>query len=379
MKDLRIAFLLDNGPSNWRGQEDFHFRLCRALVARGACPVLVYSGRISEDVLSRMRASGAEVITEARLQGMRRYYRVLASTFKRFNTNLVHVRYFVYYSIVPWLVRSQSVRRIVYTEANSWLPSKRGRWSWKRQLNWARTKVACRPITRFIAISDFIRDGLIRSGVNAGRISVVYNGVDGDRFLADPLARIAWRRNHGVGANDVIISTACRLVPFKNVKTIVQAFGELVKRGVPARLFVAGTGPLESDLKALTRELGLADRIHWLGHLENPLPLFQGSDIFTLASVGEAFGFVLAEAMACGIPSVGSRCGGIGEVVEEGRTGLLATPEDPRSFADAYERLARDSSLRQAMGEEGVDRARRLFSVDRAVEETLAVYEELLG
>lgn len=379
MKDLRIAFLLDGGPQNWRAQEDFHFRLCHALLARGASPVLVYSGKLSEAVLAGMRASGAEVITKARLQGMRRYYGILASTFKRFNTNLVHVRYFVCHSIVHWLVRSQSVRRVVYTEANGWLPSNRGRWSWKRQLTRARTKAACRPITRFIAISQFIRDRLMLYGLNADRISVVYNGVDVDRFVPDPEVRSAWHRNHGVGANEVVISTVGRLDPIKDVKTIVHAFGELVQRGVPARLFVAGAGPLEPDLKALSGRLGLADRTHWLGHLENPLPLFQASDIFTLASLGEAFGFVLAEAMACGVPCVGSCCGGIGEVVEEGRTGLLATPEDAGSFADAYERLARDSNLRRTMGREGVDRARRLFSVDRAVEETLAVYEELLG
>ena len=378
MKDLRIAFLLDSGPRNWASQEVFHFRLCRALVARGASPVLIYSGKMSEEVLSRMRTSGAEVITEAKLHGMRHYYRVLASTFKKFDINVVHIRYFVYYSIVPWLVRSQSVRKIVYTEANGWLPSERSWWSWKRQLNQARTKVACRPILRFIAISDFIRDRLIGNGVNPSRIRVVYNGVDIDRFAPDPEGRIAWRNKHGVGANEVVISNVNRLDPIKDIKTIVYAFSELVKRGAPARLFVAGTGPLEKDLKALSEQLGLADRVHWLGYLENPLPLFQGSDIFTLASLGEAFGFVLAEAMACAVPCVGRRCGGIGEVIEEGNTGLLAVPEDPRSFADAYERLTRDSSLRSAMGHESVDRVRRLFGLDNAVENTLAVYEELL-
>ncbi len=378
MKNLNIAFLLDNGPSNWRTQEEFHFRLSRALVARGATPVLVYSGKLSEDVLSRMRDSGAEVITEARLQGMRHYYRVLASTFKRCDTNLVHVRWFVYYSIVPWLVRSRSVRRVVYTEANSWLPSERGKWSWKTQLNRLRTKAACRPITQFIAVSQFIRDGLVRSGVNANRIRVVYNGVNVDRFVPDPEAQIAWRSDYGIAADEVVISTVNRLHPYKDVKTIVLAFGELVKRGVPARLFVAGSGPLESDLKTLSGQLGLTDRIHWLGHLEDPLPLLQGSDIFTLASRGEAYACALVEAMACGIPSVGSRCGGNSEAVEEGRTGLLATPGDPSSFADAYERLAQDINLRQAMGQQSLDRAQRLFSVDRAVEETIGVYEKLL-
>ncbi len=378
MKDLRIAFLLDNGPPNWRAQEVFHFRLCRALIARGATPVLIYSGKMSEEVLSRMRTSGAEVITEARLHGMRHYYRVLASTFKKFDINVVHIRYFVYYSIVPWLVRSQSVRKIVYTEANGWLPTERSRWSWKRQLNRIRTKVACRPILRFIAISDFVRNGAIRNGVNSSRIRLVYNGVDIDRFVPDPKARIAWRNKHGVNTDEVVISNVNRLDPIKDIKTVIHAFGELVKRGVPAQLFIAGAGQLEEDLKARSERLGLADRVHWLGHVENPLPLLQGSDIFTLASLGEAFGFVLTEAMACGLPVVGSRCGAIGEVVEEGRTGLLATPEDPSSFADAYERLARDSTLRSAMGQASAERVRSFFSLDSAVENTLVVYEELL-
>ena len=144
-------------------------------------------------------------------------------------------------------------------------------------------------------------------------------GVDVDRFVSDAEGRIAWRRDHGIGANEVVISNVNRLDPIKDVKTVVSAFGELVQRGVPARLFVAGAGPLEPDLKALSRQLGLTERTHWLGHLENPLSLFQGSDIFTLASVGEACSCVLAEAMACGIPSVGSRCGANGEVVERKR------------------------------------------------------------
>jgi len=378
MKDLRVAFLLDMGPHNWKSQEETHFRLCRALVARGATPVLVYSGKVAEDVLSRMQSSGAEVITEARLHGTRHYYRNLKATFRKFNVNLVHVRYFVCQSMIHWLARSLSVRRIIFTEANGYMPSNRGHWNLKRVLGRSQMKLACWPVTRFIAISQFIRDRLILYGVNADRIAMVYNGIEVDRFAPDPEARIAWRRSQGIGPDEVVVSTVGRLDPIKRVDTIVHAFGELVKRGVPAQLFVAGAGPLESDLKAISAGLGLADRIHWLGHVENALPLFQASDIFTLASVGEAFGFVLAEAMACGVPCVGSRCGGIPEVVDEGRTGLLATPGDPCSFADAYERLARDGGLCRAMGQAGVDRVRRLFDVDGAVENTLAVYEDVL-
>jgi glycosyltransferase involved in cell wall biosynthesis len=109
------------------------------------------------------------------------------------------------------------------------------------------------------------------------------------------------------------------------------------------------------------------------------LPLLQASDIFVLASVGEAFGLVLAEAMACGVPVVGSRSGAIGELVEDGRTGLLATPLDAGSFAAAIERLIADPARRRAMGLAGLERVRRRFTVEREVQETMRIYEDLWG
>lgn len=378
VKHLRIAFLLDNGPSNWRGQEEFHFRLCRALAERGATPVVIYSGTVSEQVLARMRTSGAEVIAGAGHYGIGHYRQILALTFKRFSTNLVHLRYFVYYSIIPWLVRCQSVRRIVYTEANGGLAKQRSRWSWRQQLLRARTRLACWPLSRFVAVSNFIRDRAVSSGVQPGKIRVVHNGVDIRRFTPDAHVRSSWRKEHGIDDDEVVITNVNRLDPIKDVGTIIRAFAELTIRGVPARLFIAGAGSMETDLKALGTRLGVLERIHWLGHLPDPLPLYQGSDIFTLSSLGEAFGFVLAEAMACGVPCVASQCGGIGEVVAHDVTGLLIPPQDPQSFADAYERLARDAVLRATMGYESVDRVRRLFNVDKAVEDTLAVYRELL-
>jgi glycosyltransferase involved in cell wall biosynthesis len=377
MRNLNIAFLLDNGPRSYTSLEDFHYRLCRALVARGATPVLVYSGSMPGDVYSRLRSSGAEVIAEARLHGMRRYYQLLASTFTQFNTNLVHVGYFVYYSIIPWLVRSQSVRRIVYTEGNGWLPKKRHNWSWKRVLNRLRTKLICCPIERYIAVSQFVSDRLQLYGVDPARITVVHNGIDVERFSPDANDREVWRKQYGLGADETAILTVGRLDPIKGVATVVHACGELMKRGTPFRLFIAGKGPLESELKTLSAQLGMADRTVFLGHVQNPLSLFRAGDVFTLASQGEAFGLVLAEAMACGLPCVGSRCGGIPEVIDEGHTGLLATPGDPHSFADAYERILQDHPLRTAMGKEGVVRARSRFNIDKAVQDTIAVYEEV--
>lgn len=146
MRNLKIAFLLNRGPMTWQFQEELHFRLCRELVARGASPVLVYAGKGSEEVLARMRESGAEVIVEAGLQGWYHYYKILKSTTKRFNINLVDIRYFQYSSILPWLSRLQSVRRVVYNECNSWMSIKRNKWSWRRAATRLHTKVVCQRV-----------------------------------------------------------------------------------------------------------------------------------------------------------------------------------------------------------------------------------------
>jgi glycosyltransferase involved in cell wall biosynthesis len=99
--------------------------------------------------------------------------------------------------------------------------------------------------------------------------------------------------------------------------------------------------------------------------------------VFLLASVGEAGGFVLSEAMGCGVPIIGSRSGVIGECVEEGRTGLLAVPKDPVSFADAIERLACDEPLRRSMGANGRARMLEGFTTDINVRRTLDIYESI--
>jgi len=165
------------------------------------------------------------------------------------------------------------------------------------------------------------------------------------------------------------------LRPFKNPQVLVHVCKELAQRNVPVRLFVAGDGEMLPELKALSARLGVEKRIHWLGNVPDPKSLLQASDIFVLASVGEAFGLVLAEAMACGVPIVGSRSGSLLEVVAEGRTGLLATPLDAGSFADAIERLGADRALCQAMGRHALDHVRAEFTVGKAVTETIRIYQ----
>jgi glycosyltransferase involved in cell wall biosynthesis len=249
--------------------------------------------------------------------------------------------------------------------------------SWKKLLLRLRTRVTTAPMTCVIAISQFVKTQLLNGGLAEKKIVVRYLGVDTERFVPDPSARAHWAKEFKVAEDELILSTVSYLRPFKNPQVLVEMCGELAKRNIPARLFVAGDGEMLPDLRSMADRLGVVERIHWLGNVADPKSLLQASDVFVLASVGEAFGLVLAEAMACGVPIVGSRHGSLPEVVRDGETGLLATPLDASAFADAIETLCRDPELRKRMGRQAVEHVRKNFTVDKAVAETVKIYEDL--
>src|SRR5262249_1275120 len=130
----------------------------------------------------------------------------------------------------------------------------------------------------------------------------------------------------------------------------------------------------------MTEELGIQGNVCWLGHREELQHVFPGVDVFLHTAKGEAFGNVLAEAMACGIPVVATRSGAAAEVIAQGPTGLLVDPGigEAERAADAIQSLWENPERRAAMGQAGVRRAAR-FTVEACVENTLAVYSEVTG
>ncbi|OLB15188.1 MAG: hypothetical protein AUH07_03240 [Gemmatimonadetes bacterium 13_2_20CM_70_9] len=134
-----------------------------------------------------------------------------------------------------------------------------------------------------------------------------------------------------------------------------------------------------ADLRSLARTLGIEDRILFKGLLarDEVLRAYASADVFVLPSLFEPFGIVLLEAMAAGLPVVASRVGGIVDVVEDGKTGLLVPPRNPQAIADAIERLLSNPTLRQRMGAEARMRA-PAYSWEELVPRILEVYREAM-
>jgi len=376
MKDLSVALLLDSAPRTWTSQEDIHLRTCQRLREIGAKIVLVFAAEIKKELADRFRDAGAEIEVANYGHGRWQYLRRLRQIIRRYDVSLVHICFFDYFSAVIYLARMAGAPHIIYEQLNS---GELTATSWRRLLIRMRGATATEPAAKVIAISNFVREQLISCGVSQEKIIVRHLGVDTNRFHPDPATRQRLRTELGIRPEEMTISTVSVLRPFKNPQTIVRACALLAQRSLSFKLLVAGDGAMLEELRNLANDLGVADRIHWLGYCDDPSTLLQATDIFVLASTGEAFGLVTAEAMACGVPVVGSRSGATPEIVADGVSGLLATPRDEVSFADAIEKIARDYTLRRAMSMRGLARVREKFNVERDAEETLQIYQAVVS
>lgn len=368
-----IAILLDASPRTWTSVEEINYRLSRVLTSAGINVVLIYAGLLPEH-RQRFEEVGARVEILGYGKQRYRYFRELRRIFKQNSISLVHVCFFDYFSLVPWLVRLNGVRHIIYEELNSGMINATG---WKRKLLQLRTAITGWPMSRLIAVSEFVKSDLVKRGFAPDDIVVRYLAADEHKFKPDPTARAKLAEQYSIAPDELIMSSVTILRPFKSPETLVEMAAVLAQRGVPARLFMAGDGSMLNSLKELGDKLGVSDRIEWLGFCKDPRSLMQASDIFLLASVGEAGGFVLSEAMGCGTPIVGSDSGVISECVENGKTGLLATPKNAASFGDAIEKLARDRSLLESMRVRSRERMLKYFTVDIHVRNTISVYNSL--
>jgi len=202
-------------------------------------------------------------------------------------------------------------------------------------------------------------------GIPCGRIKIVH----------PPIAEEAIRLSANLepvhrNGDQFNLVTLCRLVKSKGVDTAIRALRILDARGIPCRYVIAGEGVERRFLEALVDELGLRNRVHFMGYItdDEKWRLLRNSDVFVMPSrmdpkmQHEGFGIAFVEAAAFGLPGVGSREGGIPDAVVDGETGILVPQEAPQDLAEALTFLYRNPEKRREIGRAGMERARRQFS-----------------
>jgi glycosyltransferase involved in cell wall biosynthesis len=237
-----------------------------------------------------------------------------------------------------------------------------------------------RDADAWVAISQEIRRELLRAGVSESKAVYIPHAVDTGRFSpASPQERARQRERLGLPADHTLVIYTGRLLRGKGLDVLLDAFARLSARHPLAHLVLVGSGAgqalsVEDELQQQARTAGLSDRVTFAGRTDDVQGYLQAADVFAFPSLFEALGLSLVEAAACGLPCVGSRTGGIVDVIEHGGSGFLCTPGDAAGLAEALEALLADAARREAFGRRGLEIARTRFDL----EDSVARYRALL-
>lgn len=225
---------------------------------------------------------------------------------------------------------------------------------------------------------ELIRSQLIRElKLDPAKVYSVPTGINLDDFAKADGA--PFRHALGIPLNAPVLGIAAVLRSWKGHKVLLNAMPGILAPYPDARLCIVGEGPMRAVLEARIGELNLKDRVIMTGHREDIAEVIASFDIAVMASyASEGIPQFALQAMALGKPVVGTRVGGIPEVVLHGETGLLAEPGDPESLAQAVIALLRDEELRRRLGRNGLHRVASRHSLERMLDQVEECYHRLL-
>lgn len=215
------------------------------------------------------------------------------------------------------------------------------------------------------------------------RMSVIHNGIDLDAFDKE-LMHFTTQEKQKIRSQlfqaqpeDKVLLTIAALHPRKGLKYLLMALRKIIEQKNSTKLVIIGEGPEKKELEKLAQKLKISTNVRFLGHQESIPRILKSSEIFVLPSIKEAFGLVLLEAMAAQLPIVATNVGGIPEIIEDRKNGLLAEPKDSDALAERILTLLNNKPLRDKLAFLGHHKVKQ-FDVTAMVEKTKKVYAEIL-
>jgi len=226
-----------------------------------------------------------------------------------------------------------------------------------------------------IVVSEGVERFLIKTtGIPEGKIKKVYYGVNPDDIKIDKYKDI--RGEFNIDKDGILIGCIGRLVEQKGHRYLIQAVGKVIEKIPQAKFLIIGKGKLEKNLKRLAQKLSLNSNIIFTGFRTDIYSILDKLDLIVMPSLWEGLGLVLLEAMALGKPIVATDVGGIPEVVENKKTGILVPAKDPNALAEAISNLLEDYSVAARMGETGKASVKERFSPVKMVKEIELIYNK---
>ena len=226
------------------------------------------------------------------------------------------------------------------------------------------------------AVSESLRHDTYTQLPVKADIRVIPNFLDCQLHQRASDPKLAARYQNGNADTKLVIHVS-NFRPVKRAPEVVEIFRR-IRDQLPARLLLVGDGPDLPRARQVAKDLGLADDVEALGEQEQVVPLLSVADVFLLPSTEESFGVAALEAMACGVPVVASRVGGLPEVIEHGVSGFLHDPHDLEGMAESGVRVLTDASLSDAIAAGALRAVHEKFCAEEVVPRYERFYQEVL-
>jgi glycosyltransferase involved in cell wall biosynthesis len=227
-----------------------------------------------------------------------------------------------------------------------------------------------------LAVSQAVAATLLAAGIAPEKIAVIPNGIDLAPFDTG-MDRAVARAACGLPAEALLVVAVGRFAPEKGLDVLIRAFPQVTTRFPQARLLLVGSGPLDTELRALADQTPAQNAVVFAGRQSDVAPFFLSADVVAIPSRQEGQGIVALEAMAARQPVVASRVGGLVETILPGETGLLVPSEDLDALAQALLALLADESQRRDMGSQGRARVETEYTAEKMVTRIEAIYSRL--
>ena len=238
---------------------------------------------------------------------------------------------------------------------------------------------ALRRMDNLTGVSSSMTELLISRGFEPDKLFTIYNGVEMKTADALPTRREFYAA-HGIDFPDdsINVGIAARLNPVKDIATLIRGFAIAEKSAPRLRLLIAGEGPEEEMLRAFAAELGVADKVAFLGWISDTDAFYSCLDINTLTSVSETFPYALTEGARYSLATVSSRVGGVPALIDSGVNGLLFEPGDYEKLGKALALLAESEVVRSTMAQRLHDKVAAEFSLEATCRTQRGIYETIL-
>lgn len=300
----------------------------------------------------------------------------LFQVLRKYRPRILHLYFTGFLSAYPWIAKLLLVEKIYFTDqgsqAEGFVPTRAP--LWKRLA----MRLINGPITGVISVSGYgYRNFTTRDLLPKKRFHVIYNSVDVERASLGLDRAEKFRQHYGIASAGLVVTQVSWLIPEKGVDDLVTAARDVVAAEPAAHFVIAGDGAHLPNLRQQVFDLGIESHVTFTGVVGDPLAdgLYAASDVVCqMSRWEEVFGYVIAEAMASGKPLVGTRAGGIPEIIQDGVTGFLVDRRDSAAMAARILDLLRDPALRRRMGQAGHEVVREKFNLKKNVAQLIRLY-----